>query len=120
MFVNSLFWFDNDFEIELKYHHKIVVLFLKAQILSLQDVVSYKLMCQDDITEQQISLQGKDQLARITILKLQKQLLMLYLSVAKQTKEISLLALVGFFLKLMYLNINSGLGFHLCFTINLQ
>ena len=39
MFVNSLFWFDNDFEIESKYHRKIVVLFLKARILSLQDVV---------------------------------------------------------------------------------
>ena len=33
------FWFDNDFEIASKYHLKIVVLFLKAQILSLQDVV---------------------------------------------------------------------------------
>ena len=34
-----LFWFDNDFVIESKYHRKIVVLFLKARILSLQDVV---------------------------------------------------------------------------------
>ena len=39
MFVNSLFWFDNDFVIESKYHRKIVVLFLKARILSLQDVI---------------------------------------------------------------------------------
>ena len=39
MFVNSLFWFDNDFEIESKYHRKIAVLSLKARILSLQDVV---------------------------------------------------------------------------------
>ena len=32
-------WFDNDFEIELKYHRKTVVLLLTAHILSLQDVV---------------------------------------------------------------------------------
>ena len=32
-------WFDNDFEIASKYHRKIVVLFLKARIFSLQDVV---------------------------------------------------------------------------------
>ena len=31
--------FDNDFEIESKYHHKTVVLLLTAHILSLQDVV---------------------------------------------------------------------------------
>ena len=37
--VKALFWFDNDFEIESKYHRKIVVLFLKARILNLQDVV---------------------------------------------------------------------------------
>ena len=42
---------DNDFVIESKYHRKIVVLFLKARILSLQDVVfseyvfSYILSC---------------------------------------------------------------------------
>lgn len=51
-----------------------------------------KLKCQNNITEQQILLQGKDQLARITIMKLQKQLEMLYFSVAKRTKEISSLA----------------------------
>ena len=40
MYHKSLsFWFDNDFVIESKYHRKIVVLFLKARILSLQDVV---------------------------------------------------------------------------------
>ena len=32
-------WFDNDFEIEPKYHHKTVVWLLIAHILSLQDVV---------------------------------------------------------------------------------
>ena len=32
-------WFDNDFEIESKYHRKTVVLLLTAQILILQDVV---------------------------------------------------------------------------------
>ena len=32
-------WFDNDFEIESKYHNKTVVLLLTAHILSLQDVV---------------------------------------------------------------------------------
>ena len=37
--INSLFWFDNDFGIESKYHRKTVVLLLIAQILSLQDVV---------------------------------------------------------------------------------
>ena len=37
--VNILFWFDNDFEIESKYHRKTVVLLLIAHILSLQDVV---------------------------------------------------------------------------------
>ena len=37
--VNSLFWFDNDFEIDSKYHHNTVVLLLTAHILSLQDVV---------------------------------------------------------------------------------
>ena len=35
----NLFWFDNDFEIESKYHRKIVVLLLIAHILSSQDVV---------------------------------------------------------------------------------
>ena len=37
--VNILFWFENDFEIESKYHRKTVVLLLIAHILSLQDVV---------------------------------------------------------------------------------
>ena len=32
--VNILFWFDNDFEIESKYHRKTVVLLLIAHILS--------------------------------------------------------------------------------------
>ena len=32
--VNTSFWFDNDFEIESKYRRKIVVLFLKARILT--------------------------------------------------------------------------------------
>ena len=49
-------------------------------------------MCQDNLTEQQILSQGKDQLARMTLMKLQKQLEMLYFSVAKRTKEISSLA----------------------------
>ena len=35
----ELFWFDNDFEIESKYHRKAVVWLLIAHILSLQDVV---------------------------------------------------------------------------------
>ena len=34
-----MFWFDNDFEIESKYHYKTVVLLLTAYILSLQDAV---------------------------------------------------------------------------------
>ena len=34
-----IFWFDNDFEIESKYHRKTVVLLLIAHILSLQEVV---------------------------------------------------------------------------------
>ena len=38
--VNILFWFDNDFEIESKYHRKTVVLLLIAHILSLQDCLS--------------------------------------------------------------------------------
>ena len=38
-FVNSLFWFDNDFEIESKYHRKICCLVVLAHILSSQDVV---------------------------------------------------------------------------------
>ena len=38
-FVNTSLWLDNDFEIESKYHRKMVVLFLKARILSLQDAV---------------------------------------------------------------------------------
>ena len=37
--VNILFWLDNDFEIESKYHRKTVVLLLIAHILSLQDVI---------------------------------------------------------------------------------
>ena len=36
-------WFDNDFEIESKYHHKTVVLLLTANILSLQDVVFWSM-----------------------------------------------------------------------------
>ena len=36
-FVNSLFWFDNDFEIESKYHRKIYCLVVLAHILSSQD-----------------------------------------------------------------------------------
>ena len=60
----------------------------KARLQQLRN----KLKCQDNETEQQILLQGKDQLARITIRKLQKQLEMLYFSVAKRTKEISSLA----------------------------
>ena len=38
-FVNSLFWFDNDFEIESKYHRKISCLVVLAHILSSQDVI---------------------------------------------------------------------------------
>ena len=61
----------------------------KARLEKLKD----KLMHQDNLTEQQILLQGKDQLARVTIMKLQKQLEMLYFPIAKRTKEIS--SLVG-------------------------
>ena len=68
----------------------------KARLQQLRN----KLKCQDNETEQQILLQGKDQLARITIRKLQKQLEMLYFSVAKRTKEVSSLAGRVFFLKL--------------------
>ena len=32
-------WFDNDFEIESKYHHKICCLVVLAHILSSQDVI---------------------------------------------------------------------------------
>ena len=39
MVSNQNDWFDNDFEIKSKYHHKTVVLLLTANILSLQDVV---------------------------------------------------------------------------------
>ena len=60
----------------------------KARLQQLKN----KLMCQDNLTEQQILSQGKDQLARMTLMKLQKQLEMLYFSVAKRTKEISSLA----------------------------
>ncbi len=49
-------------------------------------------MRQENLTDQQVLLQGKDHLARITIKKLQRQLEMLYFSVAKRTKEISSLA----------------------------
>ena len=38
-FLNSLFWFDNDFEIESKYHRKICCLVVLARILSSQNVV---------------------------------------------------------------------------------
>ena len=37
--INILFWFDNNLEIESKYHRKTVVLLLIAHILSLQEVV---------------------------------------------------------------------------------
>ena len=60
----------------------------KARLHQLMDT----LMRQENLTEQQILLQGKDQLARITITKLQKQSEILYFSVAKRTKEISSLA----------------------------
>ena len=57
------FWFDKNFEIESKYHRKIVVLFLKARILSLQDVVfrsmfflisEDKYTCYDNIYKDQL------------------------------------------------------------------
>ena len=34
--ISTLFWFDNDFDIESKYHRKTVVWLLTAHILSLQ------------------------------------------------------------------------------------
>lgn len=60
----------------------------KARLLQLKNT----LMRASNITEQQILLQGKDQLARFTIMKLQKKLEMLYFSVTKRSKEISCLA----------------------------
>ena len=58
------FWFEKDFEIELKYHRKIVVLFLKARILSLKEYVVFRSMfflisedkytCHDNIYKDQL------------------------------------------------------------------